>query len=85
MIAGETVRAAGRGAVGFTRTPPAWRHRFLAKWSGATPSPPHGIVAADETSCLASFKGRRDLPRARRASGAARRPNGGCRTNSSRC
>ena len=69
MIAGETVRAAARRGGVHQNTSFRWRHRFLAKLSEAKPSPLHGIVAADETDCLESFKGRRDLPRPARQRG----------------
>ena len=69
MIAGETVRAAARRGGVHQNTSFRWWHRFQAKLSEAKPSPLHGIVAADETDCLESFKGRRDLPRPARQRG----------------
>lgn len=53
-----------------------WRHRFLAAPALDKPMKLNGIVEADETFILESFKGRRsDLPRpARRRGGAAKHP-----------
>ncbi len=69
MIAGETVRAAARRCGVHKNTSFRWRHRFLAKLSGAKPAHLHGIVEADETYFLESFKGRRNLPRSVRKRG----------------
>ncbi|HEY3623275.1 MAG TPA: IS1595 family transposase [Roseiarcus sp.] len=53
-----------------------WRHRFLRAPSANKPRTLRGIVEADETFILESFKGRRsDLPRAaRNRGGMARHP-----------
>ena len=53
-----------------------WRHRFLRAPASDKPRSLRGIVEADETFVLESFKGRRsDLPRkARRRGGTARHP-----------
>ena len=53
-----------------------WRHRFLGSPAADKPRTLSGIVEADETFLLESFKGRRsDLPRkARRRGGLARHP-----------
>ena len=53
-----------------------WRHRFLRAPADDKPRSLSGIVEADETFILESFKGRRsDLPRqARRRGGTARHP-----------
>ena len=53
-----------------------WRHRFLRAPASDKPRGLRGIVEADETFVLESFKGRRsDLPRkARRRGGTARHP-----------
>ena len=53
-----------------------WRHRFLRAPSVNKPRTLRGIVEADETFILESFKGRRsDLPRAaRKRGGKARHP-----------
>ncbi len=69
MIAGETVRAAARRCGVHKNTSFRWRHRFLAKLSGAKPAHLHGIVEADETYFLESFKGSRNLPRPARKRG----------------
>jgi hypothetical protein len=69
MIAGETVRAAARRCGVHQNTSFRWRHRFLAKLSGAKPAHLQGIVEADETYFLASFTGRRHLPRPARQRG----------------
>lgn len=76
LISGETVaKAADRCDVAYT-TAFRWRHRFLAALNLDQPRRLSGIVEADETFILESFKGRRsDLPRAARKRGgkAARR------------
>lgn len=53
-----------------------WRHRFLGSPAADKPRTLNGIVEADETFILESFKGRRsDLPReARKRGGLARHP-----------
>jgi len=53
-----------------------WRHRFLRAPAGDKPRTLRGIVEADETFILESFKGRwSDLPRkARKRGGTARHP-----------
>jgi transposase-like protein len=53
-----------------------WRHRFLRAPADDKPRTLNGIVEADETFILESFKGRRsDLPRAaRKRGGTARHP-----------
>jgi transposase-like protein len=53
-----------------------WRHRFLRSPAADKPRSLSGIVEADETFILESFKGRRsDLPRkARKRGGKARHP-----------
>lgn len=70
LIAGETVaKAAKRCKVAYT-TAFRWRHRFLAALNGDKPQCLSGIVEADETFILESFKGKRaDLPRAARKRG----------------
>src|SRR5208337_2049957 len=55
---------ASRCGVAYT-TAFRWRHRFLAAPALDKPTRLNGIVEADETFILESFKGRRaDLPRA---------------------
>jgi len=70
LITGESlVKAADRCEVAVT-TAFRWRHRFLAAPALDKPSQLTGIVEADETFILESFKGRRsDLPRAARKRG----------------
>ena len=70
LIAGETVaKAAERCKVAYT-TAFRWRHRFLSALNLDKPTRLSGIVEADETFILESFKGkRRDLPRAARKRG----------------
>src|SRR5271157_6107611 len=70
LIAGETVaKAAERCKVAYT-TAFRWRHRFLSALNLDKPPCLSGIVEADETFILESFKGkRRDLPRAPRKRG----------------
>src|SRR5271157_5873926 len=70
LINGETVaNAADRCKVAYT-TAFRWRHRFLSALNLDKPQHLSGIVEADETFILESFKGkRRDLPRASRKRG----------------
>jgi transposase-like protein len=70
LINGETVaKAAGRCGVDYT-TAFRWRHRFLEALNRDKPARLSGIVEADETFILESFKGkRRGLPRAARKRG----------------
>lgn len=59
LIAGETIaKAAKRCAVSYT-TAFRWRHRFLAALNQDKPAQLSGIVEADETFILESFKGKR--------------------------
>jgi hypothetical protein len=66
-MAGESVaKAAARCKVAYT-TAFRWRHRFLMAPAHDKPTRQVGIVEADETFILESFKGRRaGLPRASR-------------------
>lgn len=70
LIAGETVsKAAQRCDVAYT-TAFRWRHRFLAALNLDKPQRLSGIVEADETFILESFKGKRGkLKRAARKRG----------------
>ena len=70
LIAGETVaKAAERCKVAYT-TAFRWRHRFLSALNLDKLACLSGIVEADETFILESFKGKRgDLPRASRKRG----------------
>lgn len=69
MIAGETVRAAAHHCGIHKNTSFRWRHRFLASLAQAKPLHLHGIVEADETYFLESYKGSRELPRPPRKRG----------------
>ena len=70
LISGETIaKAAERCGVDYT-TAFRWRHRFLEALNRDKPTSLSGIVEADETFILESFKGkRRGLPRAARKRG----------------
>ena len=70
LINGETIaKAAARCGVDYT-TAFRWRHRFLKALTLDKPASLSGIVEADETFILESFKGkRRGLPRAPRKRG----------------
>ncbi len=70
LISGETIaKAAARCDVDHT-TAFRWRHRFLEALTRDKPTRLSGIVEADETFILESFKGRRrGLPRAARKRG----------------
>ena len=70
LINGETVaKAAERCRMDYT-TAFRWRHRFLEALNHDKPASLSGIVEADETFILESFKGkRRGLPRAARKRG----------------
>ena len=69
MITGETIRAAAHRCGIHKNTSFRWRHRFLAGLSQVKPLHLHGIVEADETYFLESFKGSRHLPRPARKRG----------------
>ena len=76
MIEGKSLaKTAGLCGVHST-TAFRWRHRFLGSPAVDKPRTLNGIVEADETFILESFKGRRsDLPRkARKRGGTARHP-----------
>ena len=69
MTAESVSKAAARCGVAYT-TAFRWRHRFLVAPALDKPTRLNGIVEADETFILESFKGRRaDLPRAARTRG----------------
>lgn len=70
LIEGETVaKAAQRCKIDYT-TAFRWRHRFLSALNLDKPKSLTGIVEADETFILESFKGKRgDLPRPRHKRG----------------
>ena len=70
LINGETIaKAAARCGIDYT-TAFRWRHRFLKALTLDKPTSLSGIVEADETFILESFKGKRQgLPRASRKRG----------------
>ncbi len=70
LMSGESVaEAASRCGVAYT-TAFRWRHHFLVAPALDKPTRLNGIVEADETFILESFKGQRDrLPRAARTRG----------------
>jgi len=69
MIAGESIRKAAKDCGIHRTTSFRWRHRFLAMPRDQKDDFFQGIVEADETYFLESFKGSRDLPRAPRKRG----------------
>ena len=62
MIAGESIRKAAKDCGIHRTTSFRWRHRFLAMPKNLKDDLFQGIVEADETYFLESFKGSRDLP-----------------------
>jgi len=76
LIAGVSVReAASRCAIN-KNTAFLWRHRFLELISQHQAEHEEGIVEADETFFLESFKGARSLPRQPRKRGGVGRTRG---------
>jgi hypothetical protein len=70
LITAESVATAAKRCGVAVTTAFRWRHRFLAASTQDKPSRLSGIVEADETFILESFKGRRsDLPRPARKRG----------------
>ena len=76
MIEGTSVAKAAERCAVHPTTAFRWRHRFLGSAALDKPKTLTGIVEADETFILESFKGRRsDLPRRpRKRGGKARHP-----------
>ena len=70
LIEGVSVREAARCCGVDKTTAFRWRHRFLAAPAAHRPARESGIVEADETFFLESFKGQRQLPRPARKRGA---------------
>lgn len=69
-----TVRRAAKHCGISKSTAFLWRHRFLSRIADHQAQHESGIVEADETFFLESFKGRRELPRPpRRRGGSAKR------------
>lgn len=69
-----TVREAAKHCGVSKNTAFLWRHRFLSQIAAHQAQHESGIVEADETFFLESFKGQRDLPRPpRKRGGSAKR------------
>ena len=71
LINGLSVRQAARYCGICKNTAFLWRHRFLEAVAGHRDVRENGIVEADETFFLESFKGQRRLPRPARRRGGA--------------
>ena len=69
LVQGVSVRQAARRCGVDKNTAFLWRHRFLKAPSAHRPEHEGGIVEADETFFLQSFKGQRQLPRPARKRG----------------
>ena len=69
LIEGVSVREAARRCRIDKNTAFLWRHRFLHQAAGHRAEHEAGIVEADETFFLESFKGQRHLPRTARHRG----------------
>lgn len=69
MISGESIRKAAKDCGIHRTTSFRWQHRFLAMPKNQKDDLFQGIVEADETYFLESFKGSRDLLRAPRKRG----------------
>lgn len=69
MVQGLSLRQAATGCGIAKNTSFKWRHRFLRAPVTQQPVQMSGIVEADETFFLESFKGRRHLPRIARQRG----------------
>lgn len=69
MIQGLSIRKSADSCKIAKNTSFKWRHRFLQIPATRQPSKMNGIVEADETYFLESFKGQRRLPRSTRKRG----------------
>jgi transposase-like protein len=69
MIQGLSIRKSADSCKIAKNTSFKWRHRFLQIPATRQPSKMNGIVEADETYFLESFKGQRRLPRSARKRG----------------
>ena len=78
LIEGVSVRDAARRCQIDKNTAFLWRHRFLKYAAGHRATHEVGIVEADETFFLESFKGQRHLPRRPRHRGNASARSGRC-------
>jgi len=76
LIAGSTVREAARYCCVSKNTSFRWRHRFLRDCADHSDARESGIVEADETFFLESFKGQRELPRPPRKRGGVGKTRG---------
>lgn len=76
LIDGVSVRAAARSCRIDKNTAFLWRHRFLQQAARHRATHENGIVEADETFFLESFKGQRRLPRPARRRGGVGRTRG---------
>jgi transposase-like protein len=76
MIDGVSVRAAARRCRIDKNTAFLWRHRSLQQEARHRATPESGIVEADETFFLESFKGQCHLPRPARRRGGVGRTRG---------
>lgn len=72
MTQGQSVRRSARACGVHRNTAFRWRHRFLRLPQVQQPAQLEGLVEADETFFLESFKGQKKSFHAPRASGAAR-------------
>lgn len=76
LIDGLSMRAAARRCGIDKNTACLWRHRFLQQVAGHRATHESGIVEADETFFLESFKGQRHLARSARRRGGVGRTRG---------
>jgi transposase-like protein len=67
MVAGDSVRKTAKSLSLSKDTAFRWRHRFLDSLDKMQPKLLQGLVEADETYFLESFKGQRSLPPGRKA------------------
>lgn len=73
LIAGHSVRACAQQCCVSKNTAFRWRHRFLREAAHHCDTRESGIIEADETFFLESFKGQRALPRpARKRAGVGK-------------
>jgi len=70
MVQGLSIRKSANSCGITSNTSFKWRHRFLQIPASRQPSKMNGIVEADETYFLESFKGQRRLPRPARKRGS---------------
>lgn len=76
LIDGLTVRQAAKRCGTSKNTAFLWQHRFLAQAATHHDTRETGIVEADETFFLESFKGQREMPRAPRKRGGVGKTRG---------